>query len=315
MEEPTNDEILGVLFSGMPEEDRCLMCSVAGDPSTVERWPGSPWRYGSRSHLNENRNNYVSVSAFGKDDRGAWRRKKDQFKGMYAIMVDDIGTKIDVARLPTELRPTLLVETSPGNYQATFKLTEPITDIDLADSLVKRMVEVLAPGGVDPGMLGVTRVMRLPGGINGKPKYIRDGEIWRCRVARWKPDVTMSFEDLARAFSLVKQARAYSEPLDAVAVDRKRSFELVLLAAKELGITKRAGRGWVDVLCPWFNEHTDKATTGSAIAFPAKPNGWFGGYRCHHGHCQNRNWNDLENWVVQKTIDRGFATRGHFKGE
>ena len=315
MEQITNEEILGVLFKGMPDTQRTLLCSVAGDPSTVERWPGIPWKYGGRVPLLPSRNNYVCVSAFAPDENGSWRRKKDLFRGLHVIMVDDIGTKLDARSLPRELRPTLLVETSPGNYQATFKLDEPITDVDLADSLIKRMIEVLAPGGIDPGMAGVTRVMRLPVGVNGKPKYIRDGEIWRCKIARWKPDCTMSFGALAHAFSLVKQVRTYSEPLDGVTLERKRGFEITLAAVKELNIVKRQGRGWVDVVCPWWNEHTDKATTGSAIAYPAKVNGWVGGYRCHHGHCQGRGWGDLEDWASERLVELGRHTRGPFRGQ
>lgn len=308
----TNEEILNTLFAGMPEDERVILCTVAGDPSTVERWPGVPWRREGRVPLLSNRNNYASVSAFGKDENGAWRRKKDQFRGMYCIMIDDIGTKIDARALPRELSPTLLVESSPGNFQAVFRLDAPIMDMYMADDLIKRMIEVLAPGGVDPGMAGVTRVMRLPVGINGKPKYIRDGEIWKCRVARWKPDKVMNFDELAHAFSLIRQVRSFIEPNDDTTLERKRGFELVLAGIKEMNLVKRAGRGWVDILCPWVDEHTDKASTGSAIAYPAKVNGWYGGYRCHHGHCATRAWGDLEDWLCDALVARGRATRGPF---
>lgn len=314
MEQISNEEILNVLFDKMPDDHRVLLCTVAGDPSTVERWPGVPWRLGARVPLLTNRNNYATVSAFGPDEGGVWRRRKDQFKGMFAIMVDDIGTKIDVRSLPDILRPTLLVETSPGNYQATFKLSEPIYDQGQADDLIKSIIAKVAPGGVDPGMAGVTRVMRLPVGINGKPKYIRDGEIWRCKVARWKPDVVMSFDELAKAFSMVRSVATYIEPSDALTVERKRGFEIVLAGVTLLGLVKRPGRGWVDVVCPWVNTHTDKASTGSAIALPAKVNGWTGGYRCHHGHCQNKGWSDLEDYVTDALVRLGGDTRGPFRG-
>lgn len=313
MNEITNDEILSVIFEGMPSEERAVLCSVAGDPSTVERWPGQPWRMGQPCPLREDRNNYTTVSSFVKGDGGGWRRRKDQFAGLYAIMVDDIGTKIEARSLPRELRPTLLVETSPGNYQAVIKLSEPIRDIDLATDLIARMIEVLAPGGVDPGMAGVTRVMRLPGGINGKPKYVRDGAIWRCQVARWKPDVTMSLEELVEVFALVRHTRVFYEPVDAVARERKRSFEIVAQALDALGRVKRKGK-WIDIRCPWIGDHTDRSDTGSAVALPMGANGFMGGYRCHHGHCQDRGWADLEEWAYQQVMKQGNATRGPFTG-
>jgi hypothetical protein len=310
---PSNEDVLNCLFDGMPDEERAVMCSVPGDPGTVERWSGIPWRLGGRCVLQDGLNNYVTVSSFTKNAGGGYRRRKDQFAGLYAIMVDDIGTKIDARALPRELRPTLLLESSPGNFQATFKLQEPIRDLSVAESLIKRMIEVLAPGGVDPGMAGVTRVMRLPEGINGKPKYIRDDKVWRCKVARWKPDVTMTFEQLRDAFGLVTRTRAFIEPSDGVTMERKRGFGLVLEGLDLLGIIKRKGR-WIDVTCPWIKEHTDRGDTGSAVAYPEGANGWMGGYRCHHGHCQGRNWGDLESWVMEKVVQHGRDTRGPFIG-
>lgn len=311
--DPTNDEILHVLFGDMPDNERAILCSVAGDPSTVERWPGIPFRSGSRCPLLPDRNNYVTVSAFTMNEQRQYRRRKDQFAGLYAIMIDDIGTKIEKSSLPDILRPTLIVETSPQNFQAVFRLSTPVRVLEHADALIRTLINVLAPGGIDPGMAGVTRVMRLPGGINGKPKYMRDGVIWRCQVRRWSPETSMTFEELSDAFQLVKKVKHYVDPNDGVTLERKRGFQITLAGLTALGRVKRSGR-WVDIKCPWVLEHTDRADTGAAVAYPELANGWMGGFRCHHGHCQNRGWGDLEDWVVESLIAEGRATRGPFKG-
>lgn len=315
MTDVTNDEVLNTLFANMPDDERAVMCSVSGDPSTVERWPGSPWRYGTRCGLNAERNNYVAISSFTKSpETGQYRRRKDQFAAVYAVMIDDIGTKLDVSRLPAGLVPTIIVETSPKNYQATFKLTTPLRDMHRADELMRSIVQRMTPDGIDPGMLGVTRVMRLPGGINGKPKYMRDGELWRCRVYRWFPDMTTSVEELLQAFGTdLADKKRFIEPSDAVTFERKRSFALVLKGLEMLGRVKRKGR-WIDVVCPWVGEHTDRSETGSAVAYPEGANGYLGGYRCHHGHCAGRSWSELEGWVQDAIIQQGRDTRGPFTG-
>lgn len=310
---PTNERVLSTLFAAMPEDQRAVLCTVGGDPGSADRWPGIAWRLGSKCPLHPLANNYCAVSGFTANDKSEYRRRKDQFGGLYVLMVDDIGTKIPPAAIPRSIVPTLLVETSPGNYQAMFRLKTPITDYIHADALIRGLTLSVTGGGPDPGMLGVTRVFRLPQGVNGKPKYERDGQPFTCRVAGWFPDAAVDAEELARAFRVVLSVKSYVEPDNGVTLERKRGFQLVLDGLKTLGSIKGRGRGWIDVTCPWVHEHTDRSTTGSAVALPAKDNGWFGGYRCHHGHCQGRGWGDLEDWVFERVIEQGHQTRGPYR--
>jgi len=307
-----NSEILATLFSNMDEGERAVLCSVEGDPSLTTRWPGIAWRKGSKCHLRPDCNNYAAVSSFRPNERGEWRRKKDQFGAMHLVMVDDIGTKIDTAVMArTRLIPTLLVETSPGNFQAVFKLTEPQRDIAEATALIDAMIVKLTGGGLDPGMSGVTRVFRLPVGVNGKPKH--NG--WQCRSALWFPNQTTSFEHLRAVFAPSVQHTTYVEPNDAVTVERKRGFNIILQAARELRIVKQSHRAWVDIRCPWIAEHSDRSDTGTAIALPARANGYMGGFRCHHGHCQGRGLAEFEGWLHDSLAARARATRGTFTGK
>jgi P4 family phage/plasmid primase-like protien len=50
--------------------------------------------------------------------------------------------------------------------------------------------------------------------------------------------------------------------------------------------------GFVDVLCPWREEHTSPGDTAGY-----KPGS--GGFQCHHGHCEGRTMNDLRAWVAE----------------
>lgn len=314
----TNEIVLSELFKHMPPDQRAILCSVYGDPSKAEptAWGGTPWALGQRSPLKLDRNNYVAISSFNPsavDSR--FRRRKDQYGATHAIMVDDIGTKLPLQALPNSLIPSLVVETSPGNFQATFFLDAPMGEQTKAEDAIKQMIAQLTGGGADPGMAGVTRVLRLPEGINGKPKYTLDGVVWRCKVHVWRPDIRTSWEELQRAFSLVDKNRIFIEPNDGVTIERKRGFSLVRKALHDLGMVKRDGqRGWMDIRCPWLSEHTDRSNTGSGVSPPAKANGYYGGFKCHHGHCAERNWGDLEDMVARLVWTTGKRTAGPFLG-
>lgn len=314
----TNEEVLNELFKFMPVDQRAILCSVYGDPSKAEptAWGGTPWALGQRSPLKPDRNNYVAISSFTASTADArYRRRKDQYAATHAIMVDDIGTKLPLSAIPTSLVPSLVIETSPGNYQATFFLDTPQQNQLLAEDAIKQMIAQLTGGGVDPGMAGVTRVLRLPQGINGKPKYTTDGVVWECKVHVWRPDIRTSWADLQRAFSLIERNKIFIEPTDGVTIDRKRGFSLVRDGLRSLGLVKREGQqGWMDIRCPWLSEHTDRSNTGSGVSSPSKANGYYGGFKCHHGHCGERNWGDLEDMVARMVWTTGRRTAGPFLG-
>ena len=315
MSGPSNTEVLNSLFRHMPEDQRAVLCSVPGDPNTVEYWPGIAYRVGSRAPLVSTLNNYVAVSGFNPNEKGEYRRRKDQFAGLYVVMIDDIGTKLRLDSIPKTLVPNLVVETSPGNYQVTFRLTEPVFDLDEADGLIKALIKALSDDGVDPGMAGVTRVLRLPIGINGKPKYHRDGAVWTCRTHFWDGDVSVSAQELYRVFGAVVVRRSFAEPDTEVSTERKRGYSIVMAGLKALSRLRKHGRGWADMQCPWLSGHTDGTDNGAAIAAPAKANGYMGGFKCHHGHCMNRNWADLEEWVSDRLHEQARATRGPFRSD
>lgn len=312
-----NDDVLREMFRGMAEQHRAILCSVADDPYTADKsaWTGIPWAYGKRCPLLARRNNYVAVSSFSEDE-GKYRRRKAGFGGLFAVMLDDLGTKLPMSAQAAMARaglfPSLAVETSPGNFQSIYFLKRPVEDMERAEDGVRRMIEVLTGGGLDPGMSGVIRVFRLPQGINGKPKYMQNGEPWQCRAVYWKPEVRTAWEDFDRYFGFVTRVRAYVEPNDGVTQERIRGFNIVKSGLEALRAIKKQGRGWIEIRCPWVAEHTDRADSGAAVAFPAPKNGYMGGFRCHHGHCASRGWSDLENWVADELSAEAKATAGTF---
>jgi hypothetical protein len=312
----TNTIVLAELFKGLSSDERAILCSVRGNPSEASptAWTGTPW-HGGACPLHHDRNNYVAISSFREEEK-RFKRRKAQFSRTWCIMIDDIGTKIPREALPSDLLPTLVVETSPGNFQVSYFLKQPQTNGDLAADGIKRIIEKLTGGGVDPGMAGVTRVLRLPEGINGKPTCIVDGKPWQCKVWVWRPGVRTAWNDLRDAFDITERHRNYVEPNDGVTQERIRCFRLMRDAIKSLGLVKHAtGSGWMDITCPWIAHHTARANTGTAVAPPMKANGFMGGFKCHHGHCESKNWGDLESWVADEVVRVGQRRRGPFYGD
>ena len=80
-------------------------------------------------------------------------------------MLDDIGTKVPIDTLPEGLEPTYIIESSAGNYQYGFVLDEPVTDLEQAEALIQLVYE---SGYSDAGGKMATKLVRLPGGVNGK---------------------------------------------------------------------------------------------------------------------------------------------------
>lgn len=296
----------------VPEQARILSCQFRGDPNSdiYGKWRARVLN--QPSAVDDGANVYLCVSAMQRNEAGEFRRRKENFAGGLLLMIDDIGTGAG-AKFPLSiidpLPPTALVETSPDNYQAIYMFDGLVTDIELFDALISSFIEqqFLA---ADTGMAGVNRVFRPPIGVNGKPKHARDGRLWRVRLASWQPQNRYSVARIAEAFGLnlvKKVSRPIDENLIAGAkADRIRAFIETRSALRSAAMIKNEEpdrSGWMQIRCPWIDDHTDRADTGAAIRLPADDNGWHGAFRCHHGHCQDNNWRSVTEWLAASQAD------------
>ena len=209
------------------------------------------------------------------------------------MVLDDLGTKVQmhaVANLP----PSWLLETSDRNFQAGYLLKGPITDVDLADRLISALADKEL---TDKGAQSVTRYVRLPVGRNTKPKCGPGG--FPNVLHEWHPDRVYTVDQLIEAFGLNLHAVAEKQrqigpvlPLEQTAADPY----LRALEAEGLVLSGIKSNGWVDILCPWRDEHTDAPDTGAAY-HPG------GGFKCHHGHCKGRGIPNLKRWLASKGYD------------
>lgn len=59
------------------------------------------------------------------------------------------------------------------------------------------------------------------------------------------------------------------------------------------GLVKRAVSEGLHVVCPWADNHTKGDTTGTFYFDPSVSNGYAGGFKCHHAHCDGRSIADV----------------------
>jgi hypothetical protein len=292
-------------------EERLILCGFVGDPFTAppEAWRPRPWRPGLDIPFHSTANVYTTVATFGRAPDGSFRRRLSTFAAGRAIMVDDVGTKVAADRV-SAAEPSIRVETSPGNEQWWYLLDKPERDGARFDALIRALIEERMLGE-DPGMSGVNRVGRVPGFRNGKPS----AGGWVVRIVEESP-ARWSTEELVRAWGLRLFGRAerrekLRDPLAAKA--RASGYIEALRALRRWNMLKVAApdpSGWWEIRCPWVDDHTASADNGAAIREPHEDNGYYGGFRCFHGHCADRGWRELTEWIAEESIEQVESNHG-----
>ncbi len=282
---------------------RPVVVSFGGNPASAapKAWFGRPWLGDADLSITlpANANNYFSLAVFRPDEAGQYRRQKARFSALHSVMLDDVGTKVAMERLT--LPPSWLIETSAGNHQAGYLLSEPLTDGAGADRL---MNAIIAAGLCDPGANGPrARLARLPVAMNGK--HIA---AFACRLVMWSPELRYSVVELVDGLELEVVAEsgptghrtrgAQQRPSDGDPVWIPRPDEnSVLVSLRDRGLYKAPlGDGKHDIICPWLQEHTGAADGGTAY-FEPDDNWPIGGFKCLHGHCAERHVRDLLQFV------------------
>lgn len=275
----SNDEFLEAIFGIKFESERPLICCKAGDPSNGG-WLPSFWPcFTHDAGLNW----YFCPGVYMPDESGQARAKRQLAQAIYVVCLDDVGAKAPLEVLD-KLAPTWLIETSPGNYQAGYLFSQPTHDLDAADRLKDKLI---AHGLCDPGASGGSaRWMRLPVGINGKSKYGAQG--FQCRLVRWMPSNRYSLAEIESA--LIGDGGD-----DTVASEKSPDGGggPAVQALHERGqYLKKEGEGRHEIVCPWWEQHSDPTDTKSYYFEPSQKFP-IGGFKCFHSHGKGLGIRDL----------------------
>ena len=294
----TPKDFIDKLFSICPNGKRPLFCSFK-QPASQGKWAASKISDITLQKLYKykNLNRYITVSTFEGN-----RRRKSEFDSMVAIMVDDPGTKIKFENIV--LPPTFWLETSPGNYQAWYFLAKPITDRPYAESIVNAMIaQGLSKDGKDPGMKGVTRYGRLPGGWNNKESLEKPHRVEAYEDTRGCNYYTA--EDIIEAYDLDLEAvaSAYNSSIDG-AVDildiGTAKGDPIYQMIDSLGLIKYEQGHKFEITCPWVDDHTGGVDNGTALL--VQPGGSLG-FKCHHGHDEHKTLEDVHDWLYENHFE------------
>ena len=299
----TNDEFLQAIFKDVPENQHSLVAGFLGHPATVPsgNWFARPYLPGE-TLFDPEKNNYFSIATFYPDSEGKYRRRKKNFKAQHVAVLDDICTKAAGLERLT-LRPSYLLETSPGNYQAGYIFKEPIVKGSIADRLMK---SIIAAGLCDRGADGpLARLARLPVGVNGKHE-----PPFKCRLVEWNPEFRYTVQELVDGlqldFSLIEEKHVVTDPQgnrgsreeldDEIYIPRGLENRVVTKLKEKNLYLRSLGNGAHEIVCPFQETHTDALGGGAAYFEPSElyP---VGGFSCLHGHCRDRHMRDLREYL------------------
>jgi hypothetical protein len=292
----SNDEFLTAIFGARAGD--AYVNIKAGDPNAPgTSWAGQQWKTVSASQraIMAGVNTFFTISLFS----GAYRRKED-FDECRVIMFDDVGTKLDLDKAEMFLpEPSYKLETSPGNFQWGYILAPAETDPARVTALQEAIIKLLSRDGKDPGMMGVTRIVRLPEGTNLKPKYGAGG--FRHVLHTWNSELMFTTDDLGRACGwtpgTAKGRVGGVGPAPVIDPKSDKVFEW-LLEWNEVYLDRTTGDGeGYRMECPWSADHTvSDALTGAYYPLTR-------GYKCHHGHCEGRGMRDIVAWATTRKSD------------
>ena len=241
---------------------------------------------------------YVCVSTVkepGKDDAGHLRtvtRRAEDCLNTHVLFLDDIGTK---SKTP-EVDPSCILESSRGNYQYIYRINPyPVGD-GYFDGCIDWFV---GQNLTDKGAKGVNRLFRVPGSLH------KTG--WNCKVVSWKPERVWDLPDLMAEFGAkrvsAKPPKSYDHP--PVSKEELEAIEDPVLDWLEEngswdGSMPAPGQDWVAVRCPWAKDHSNRDVTARYSPLGEGRNPLMRGFKCFHGHCEDKNIRSFLAWLADK---------------
>lgn len=243
---------------------------------------------------------YFGTSTCHRDKDGKLFNRKNLFKRLHVVVLDDIGTKVPFETLPKDLTPTYIIESSEGNYQYGYVLEEPIDVLEHAEALIQLVYE---SGYSDAGGMMPTKLVRLPGGFNGKlgPKRNfnvkltkKDGPLWSPQELLRVMDLDVQWDEvIADTAGMVKRRASRSvgtspwSPIKAHAAALGGIVDPVLEWFYEKDMVASETDTWVQIQCPWHHDHSDgDDLSGYSPLGRGDGHEDRRGFHCFHGHCQ-----------------------------
>lgn len=132
------DDFLDLVFAKAGDDDNILTWSAKGAPG----YPVSDETLlKNLERIPVGRSLYFGTSSCTPDPiEGRLYNRKALFNRFFVLVLDDIGTKVPVSKIPDKLKPTYIIESSPGNFQYGYVLKEPLDAYAFLKSIEQRIV-------------------------------------------------------------------------------------------------------------------------------------------------------------------------------
>ena len=309
--EEIEDFIDMVFHAKQPDEGNILLWYATGQP----RFPVSEegfhkliTRKGSGAAL------YFGTSTTEIDpETGKLRNRKSLFRSFHVLVLDDIGTKVPFDKIPDTFEPTYKIESSEGNWQYGYVLEEPIMVEEQATALVQLAYDA---GFSDAGGKMSTKLVRLPGGINGKKgnnQYFEvhladmNGPFWTPEDILEEIDCGVMWKDVVANVDGVMKTRAAAtvgtsvwSPIKAVMPSLSGVVDPALEWLYGCGMVKQEMNDWTTVLCPQADQHTNGDNTAgySPMGWGVSPYRTSRVFHCFHDSCTGYHSQDFLQYIA-----------------
>ena len=197
------------------------------------------------------------------------------------LAVDDVGTKSKIPPLP----PTWIIETSPGNYQWAWVLSEQVP-LGIAGAAERAFAEA---GYTDGGAISPVRNWRIPGSVNIKPGRNRFAAV----LTEFHPEREFTVEEVCAALG-VTPAAADTATVRRVELDDDGTDDVLAWLSEAGHLTAHGNSaGWWGVVCPNAAAHTTGEIEGRYMPVNRA-------YTCLHEHCLE--WDSVAflTWVAEQ---------------
>tara|TARA_R110000737_G_scaffold56892_6_gene81806 strand:- start:1775 stop:4303 length:2529 start_codon:yes stop_codon:yes gene_type:complete len=291
-----------VFHAGLDEDENILTWIVS--PTRSPAFPVSEEKM--RQLLGNTRKAsalYFATATCKRDADGKLYHRKKLFSSLRVVVLDDIGTKVAIDKIPAEFPPSYIIESSEGNFQYGYVLTEPVDTLEASEALVQLVYE---SGYSDEGGKTPVKLVRLPEGVNGKKgekgPFISD--LTQLTDITYTPqeiltalNIHVRWEDVLEDADAVTKSRASkslgSTPWASISPKSQAMngyIDPILEWLYEKGYVAHDNAGdWVDIKCPWHQGHTTGKDTARYKPLGRGENVDQRVFFCHHGHCKDTN--------------------------
>jgi hypothetical protein len=197
------------------------------------------------------------------------------------MVLDDVGDPDKAPNIPP-LQPTWKMETSAGSFQWGYTFSDQPTTGEFTAAIKA----IAAAGYTDPGATNAVRNFRLPESINLKPG--RDN--FASVLTEFDPKIEYTLEEICKAFNVTPDA-ADTATIRAVRLLDDGNDDVVRwLSVNSLILTKPNSQGWMGIVCPNYEQHTDGNPEGRYLPLSRA-------FCCLHSHCIDFDSTSFLAWV------------------